>query len=1248
MATVLALVPVHPVAAAIQPAPPSTSPSPTATPVTTPGPVGSAPVLPADAPGSLERTLAVREAKRTGVSVEVVGLRDERSETVANPDGSFTQRQHIDPVRVRKGDGWVSPDETLAQTAQGLVPNATSVVTAIAAAPQQLLSVDLPGGPVKVGWSTALPAASVFAATAVFSHAGPAGADLLATATQQGGRFDLKLSSKPSGALPELRLPLTLPVGTTAAQASPDDAIIFSRGGSPVGYVSQPLAYDSTPGVGGAPSDYHQMHLRLEGTGSNLTAVVGADDAWLQDPARQYPVMIDPSLAAFGASADTFINKTNPNTIYGQSPAMFSGTGGSWSASRALVRFDVSSLRSHPDWNIKAASMKLYAYDAAGCNDNTAPTLYAFTPTNGWDETSTWNDSRSGVHGYDLGGSQVQTSNFMAGGGCAQWQYFDVGGPVNSWAHTAATNNGFLLRVSDADENNTGSYRRWYTRDNNGANPELDVTYNVATNVGQADVAPKVGGYLTSGNPMLSVQTYDSDSPTLNVDFWVYANNEGLAGQQVFYGRASGVPANQRAALQVPGQYLQPNGTYVWKARASDEYGESYSETSGPPFTVDAGPPSQPKITSILRENDWVRTNTADGQHLSYADFWATSGDDYSNNLQYAFSTDGGPYTAWQSSTAFRWWTIAAGWHTLTAKARDDVGNEGAVQTFSFGVGTGSVGASRTWKNLILIPTASSDKTGVTYNWRRWGSADAFSQVPPPNTRTISNSPAGGAAIAGWPVARAGSDFPRLAWDAAATLGGGFGGLIEVQACYTAPGVSQQCSSQPVQLDRSAFGTSYATSAVGPGTLSLATGDLDVSAPDVSVPGLTNNLTFGREHTTLHPAGVLRGEQLTANQQDVESGTAGFGAAGVNLGSNTNVAISGTHSLAVTADGSSTDDFAYVGGDAGGMQLGMLAGHRYSFNYHLFSGADGPPVSVAASSGRAMRAVFFWYADGGYHELSGPAPTSKDAWLTEALTFTVPAGAGQAFIRLYNGTTAGTVYYDGMSLRESDQDLTNATSILGTGWKAELPGPGVGAASSTIDDQTAGTGDLSIVDGNGARSTYTLDGQAGQACHCDYYGVGEAAYDGSTVTKEADGTVHLKEADGTETVWRANAGGYQLDHVSSVGQHTTVTYAYDNTGRITDALAPTATGLTCTLATVRTGVSPRGAGTSRSVTARTPPPPRVARAAPGAPTPGCSTMSPTGPVTNRPAAARSAPPRSPLRPTSTTTSGTCVARPTPG
>lgn len=59
-----------------------------------------------------------------------------------------------------------------------------------------------------------------------------------------------------------------------------------------------------------------------------------------------------------------------------------------------------------------------------------------------------------------------------------------------------------------------------------------------------------------------------------------------------------------------------------------------------------------------------------------------------------------------------------------------------------------------------------------------------------------------------------------------------------------------------------AFGGSYPTQDVGPGTLAIFTGEYQLSATDVSVPGAELNLTVGRTHGTLTgavagPAGVF-------------------------------------------------------------------------------------------------------------------------------------------------------------------------------------------------------------------------------------------------------------------------------------------------------------------------------------------------------------------------------------------------------
>jgi hypothetical protein len=109
----------------------------------------------------------------------------------------------------------------------------------------------------------------------------------------------------------------------------------------------------------------------------------------------------------------------------------------------------------------------------------------------------------------------------------------------------------------------------------------------------------------------------------------------------------------------------------------------------------------------------------------------------------------------------------------------------------------------------------------------------------------------------GWPVQKSGSPavFPTYTWDAGATLHHG-DELVQVQACYgsSATDPSPVCSmASTVQLATHAFGDSYATEAVGPGSLSLLTGDYQVSAADVSVPTYQGSLSIGRSLTTLAP-----------------------------------------------------------------------------------------------------------------------------------------------------------------------------------------------------------------------------------------------------------------------------------------------------------------------------------------------------------------------------------------------------------
>src|SRR5688572_3011265 len=66
-----------------------------------------------------DEATAARYAAQSGESVVVESATTETDEVRANPDGTMTLTQHVQPVRVRRGDGWVPVDLTLERKPDG-------------------------------------------------------------------------------------------------------------------------------------------------------------------------------------------------------------------------------------------------------------------------------------------------------------------------------------------------------------------------------------------------------------------------------------------------------------------------------------------------------------------------------------------------------------------------------------------------------------------------------------------------------------------------------------------------------------------------------------------------------------------------------------------------------------------------------------------------------------------------------------------------------------------------------------------------------------------------------------------------------------------------------------------------------------------------------------------------------------------------------------------------------------------------
>jgi RHS repeat-associated protein len=116
---------------------------------------------------------------------------------------------------------------------------------------------------------------------------------------------------------------------------------------------------------------------------------------------------------------------------------------------------------------------------------------------------------------------------------------------------------------------------------------------------------------------------------------------------------------------------------------------------------------------------------------------------------------------------------------------------------------------------------------------------------------------------------------------------------LDVQVCftYTGTGASTQCtwSESPVTVTRlpHAFGAGYPVTDAGIGQLAQYTGEVSLSATDVSVPGYTGDISLSRSHTSFAGDGSIAswpsdpvtgvfGPGFTANLDGGEAGLAGL------------------------------------------------------------------------------------------------------------------------------------------------------------------------------------------------------------------------------------------------------------------------------------------------------------------------------------------------------------------------------------
>ncbi|MGE5398715.1 MAG: DNRLRE domain-containing protein [Chitinophagales bacterium] len=235
-------------------------------------------------------------------------------------------------------------------------------------------------------------------------------------------------------------------------------------------------------------SDAVTMTVREEG--ANLFVDLVPDDAWLKDPARVYPVTIDPTIdlpkTGFEGQ-DTYVSNNYPTTNYSTSTFLTAGydPSGGLGITRSFLWYRLPALPSG-SW-INSATMSFYQYGSY----STTPTVQLYRVAADWSAGSvTWNNQPT----LAASPESSLTQNIIG------WYNFDTSNLVRNWYSSGLNNYGIALKLSDEGVQRRVFRSCDYTTDK----PKLVINYDVNPLGDESFWTYNNNVHIANGNLMLS------------------------------------------------------------------------------------------------------------------------------------------------------------------------------------------------------------------------------------------------------------------------------------------------------------------------------------------------------------------------------------------------------------------------------------------------------------------------------------------------------------------------------------------------------------------------------------------------------------------------------------------------------------------------------------------------------------------------------------------------------------------------
>ncbi len=595
---------------------------------------------------------------------ELVDQRTEYSRTFETSlPGVFATEVSTGPLHFEDSEGeWVGFDTDLSDEgpADGLAPVATDVPVEIAtdAAAEQVASVEVAeGASVGFGFDGASEVpAEVEGDTAVFADVVP-GVDLELTAQPGGVKEAIVLDS--AAAPSSFEFPLAL--DGLSAQLGSDGSVEYRDGtGAMVAVTPAGYMEDSAFGPGVGVQSTGVAYSLMDRAGTTVLRV-DLDEAWLTDPARVFPVVVDPTTSAVDPVAvdadDTYVLEGSSPTDRSAHTDLRVGDSGAGVA-RSYLHF--SDLDDFDGMNVYDATLELTQFGANTC---AAGAVEAYAVTDEWagDEVLEFPGPVADPEAADLVAIDWHSGStgFGAPSGCAASGTVQIHltRGADNWTNGEWDNLGIMLAA--ADEETTNGYRRFHSADGTTA-PVLQVLWSDPS-IELAD-APTVSGPFSPEGDLNSTSVVGSaiyDDP-----------NEGDDGHVLYFVYQPDTYnfTVSAGAIVEPGQASEISGTLPWDTRFAMRAMALDGDT---PYTGDHSSPLGPWVEFQARS---VQITDPDLDQILFGDVTVTASAAVTTNLtSVQFLLDGtavftdttAPYEMAGSSTG-----TTDGPHSLAARAQ--------------------------------------------------------------------------------------------------------------------------------------------------------------------------------------------------------------------------------------------------------------------------------------------------------------------------------------------------------------------------------------------------------------------------------------------------------------------------------------------------------------------------------------------------------------------------------------------------